>query len=164
MVNVAGWRWQWWLPLPARWGSAILPPPRPRLPQSAFAPTLDGTHGRSRSGAASLATKIAWPNAMLFICFWGFVKDSVFLPPLPQALPELRRRIIAAISEIDRDMLQRVWAEVNYRLDVCRVTKGVHIEHLRRMQSFSFHLYVACCNPFRHWSVPILWNVSGNYE
>jgi hypothetical protein len=23
-----------------------------------------------------------------------------------------------------------VWNELNYRVDVCRVTKGVHIEHL----------------------------------
>jgi len=41
-----------------------------------------------------------------------------------------RRRIIAVISEIDRDMLQRVWAEMNYRLDVCHVAKGGNIEHL----------------------------------
>ena len=51
------------------------------------------------------------------------------LPPLPKDLPDLRRRIIAAISEIQRDMLQRVWAEVDYQLDVCSVTNGGHIEH-----------------------------------
>jgi hypothetical protein len=57
---------------------------------------------------------------------WGYVNDPVFLPLVPEDLPELRRRIIAAVSNVDRDMLQRVQAEVdyNYRLDVCRVTKG----------------------------------------
>jgi hypothetical protein len=33
--------------------------PRPRLPQAAFAPTLDRMHDRWRPGAASLDTKIA---------------------------------------------------------------------------------------------------------
>jgi hypothetical protein len=27
-------------------------------------------------------------------------------------------------------MLGRVWAELEYRLDICRVTKGPHIEHM----------------------------------
>jgi hypothetical protein len=46
------------------------------------------------------------------------------LPPLPKDLPELWRRSIAVISEICRDMLQRVWAEMDYRLDVCSVTNA----------------------------------------
>jgi hypothetical protein len=45
---------------------------------------------------------------------WGYVKDSVFVPPLPWDLPELRRRIITAISRIDREMLRQVWAEMDY--------------------------------------------------
>jgi hypothetical protein len=31
---------------------------------------------------------------------------------------------------VDRDMLTRVWTEMGYRIDVCRITKGGHIEHL----------------------------------
>ena len=27
-------------------------------------------------------------------------------------------------------MLQRVWQEIEYRIGVCRVTQGAHIEHL----------------------------------
>ena len=27
-------------------------------------------------------------------------------------------------------MLSRVWQELEYRIDVCRVTRGAHIEHL----------------------------------
>jgi hypothetical protein len=34
------------------------------------------------------------------------------------------------ISEIDRNMLQRVWAEMEYRLHVCHVTNGGQIERL----------------------------------
>jgi hypothetical protein len=35
-----------------------------------------------------------------------------------------------AVAVIDRQMLQRVWQELDYRIDVCRVTKGGHIEQL----------------------------------
>jgi hypothetical protein len=42
----------------------------------------------------------------------GYVKDSALPPPLPRDMAGLRRRDITAISEINRDMLQRVWAEM----------------------------------------------------
>jgi hypothetical protein len=35
-----------------------------------------------------------------------------------------------AVTTIDVHMLERVWQELDYRIDVCRVTKGGHIEHL----------------------------------
>jgi hypothetical protein len=69
---------------------------------------------------------------------------TVFLPPVPQDLPELQRRIIAAISEIDRDLLQWVWVEMDC-LDVCRVTKGGHIVHLRSMQKNTWRVYLSIC-------------------
>jgi len=28
------------------------------------------------------------------------------------------------------DMLQTVWNELDYRVDICRITKGAHIEHI----------------------------------
>ena len=61
---------------------------------------------------------------------WGYVKDRVYVPPLPRDLPELRLRIMDAVATIDVHMLERVWQELDYRIDVCRVTKGGHIEHL----------------------------------
>jgi hypothetical protein len=61
---------------------------------------------------------------------WGYVKESVYVPPLPRDLPELRLRIVDAVATIDVHMLERVWQELDYRIDVCRVTKGGHIEHL----------------------------------
>ena len=61
---------------------------------------------------------------------WGFVKDTVFVPPLPAYLQDLRNRITAAVALVDRDMLTCMWNEMDYRTDVCRITKGGHIEHL----------------------------------
>jgi hypothetical protein len=37
---------------------------------------------------------------------------------------------LQAVAAIDRQTLQRVWQELDYRTDICRVTKGGHIEHL----------------------------------
>jgi hypothetical protein len=54
----------------------------------------------------------------------------VYVPPLPYDLQELRQRIIAAVATIKRDMLERVWTEMDCRIDVCRVTRGSHIECL----------------------------------
>jgi len=55
---------------------------------------------------------------------------QVCVPPLPASIPELRVRIRTAIETITADMLQTVWNELDYRVDVCRITKGAHIEHL----------------------------------
>jgi hypothetical protein len=49
---------------------------------------------------------------------------------MPRDLPQLRQRIVEAVAAIDCQMLQRVWQELDYRIDICRVTKGGHIEHL----------------------------------
>jgi hypothetical protein len=49
--------------------------------------------------------------------------------PHPADLQDLRNRITTAVALVDRLMLTRVWNEMDYRIDVCRITKGVHIEH-----------------------------------
>jgi len=61
---------------------------------------------------------------------WGFVKDTVFVSPLPANLQDLRNRITAGVALADRDMLTRVWNELDYRIDFCRITKCGQIEHL----------------------------------
>ena len=38
--------------------------------------------------------------------------------------------LIAAAKNIDAPMLTRVWQELEYRIDVCRVTRGANIEYL----------------------------------
>jgi len=75
--------------------------------------------------------------------FWGFVKDTVFVPPLPANLQIFSNRITAAVVLVDRDMLTRVWNEMDYRIYVCRITKVGHIEHLwgrgGGLESFSLY-------------------------
>lgn len=61
---------------------------------------------------------------------WGFVKQQVYVPPLPRDIDELKARITAVVGTIDVKMLERVWQEMDYRLDVCRVTNGAHIEQV----------------------------------
>jgi len=61
---------------------------------------------------------------------WEYVKERVFVPPLPRDLTYLKARIITAVKNIDAPMLTRVWQELEYRIDVCRVTRGAHIKHL----------------------------------
>ena len=61
---------------------------------------------------------------------WGYVKDQVYVPPLPASIPELKVRIRTATETINSNMVQTVWNELDYRVDVCRITKGAHIEHL----------------------------------
>jgi len=36
--------------------------------------------------------------------------------------------VATAIGNVKQDMLERVWREWEYRLDVCHVTRGAHIE------------------------------------
>jgi hypothetical protein len=47
-----------------------------------------------------------------------------------RGLPLGSSSITAAVALVDRDMLTRVWDEMDYRIDVCRITKGGYIEHL----------------------------------
>ena len=58
------------------------------------------------------------------------MKGLVFVPLLPANIEEMKQRITAALETVTKDMLQRVWHELEYRLDVCRVTGVAHIEHL----------------------------------
>jgi len=80
-------------------------------------------------------TFCTWPprSPDLTVCdffLWSFVKDNVYVPPLPKALQELRERINTAIGNVTQDMFERVWRGWEYRLDICRVTRGAHIERI----------------------------------
>jgi len=63
-----------------------------------------------------------------FLC--SYVKDQVYVPPLPASIPELKVRIRTVIETITPDLLQTVWNEIDYRVDVYRITKCAHIEHM----------------------------------
>jgi len=64
------------------------------------------------------------PQVIFFL--WGYVKDQVYVPPLPASIPERKVRIRTAIETITADMLQTAWNEIDYRVDV----KSKYIEHL----------------------------------
>ena len=54
-----------------------------------------------------------WPprSPDLTVCdffLWGYVKDRVYVPPLPATVDELQERITAAVKSVTPDMLQRV--------------------------------------------------------
>ena len=59
------------------------------------------------------------------------VEHRVFVPPLPVSLNELKQRITTAVVSVDEDMLRSVLTELDYRIDICPMTKGSHIEHFK---------------------------------
>jgi len=61
---------------------------------------------------------------------WGYVKDHLYVPPVPHDSPQLRPRIVEAVAAINCQMLQHVWQELDYRIDICSITKGGRIEHV----------------------------------
>jgi hypothetical protein len=74
-----------------------------------------------------------WPprSPDLTVCdffLWGYVNDRVYVPLLPANLDDLQERVTEAVNSITPDMLQRVWSELDYRIDVCRVAGGAHID------------------------------------
>jgi hypothetical protein len=83
--------------------------------------------------------------------FWGYVNGKVFIPPLPQDLQQLRQWIRDAVDSIDQDLLARVWQELDYHVDVCRVTGCPYrtsVNVRRNLESFSFMLYLYLWNKF----------------
>ena len=58
---------------------------------------------------------------------WGYVKDKVFLTPVPD-ITNLKEGITDALATITEDMLDNTWREIDYRLDILRATKGAHVE------------------------------------
>jgi hypothetical protein len=64
------------------------------------------------------------------LIFTKYVKDRVYVPPLPTNFDDLKHRITTAINSVDRDMLIRAWEEFSYRIDVARAAGGGHIEDL----------------------------------
>ena len=60
----------------------------------------------------------------------GYVKERVYVPPLPADLDELTNRITAAVKSVTEDNHRRVWDEFSYRVDVVRAACGGHTEHL----------------------------------
>jgi hypothetical protein len=62
--------------------------------------------------------------------FWGFVKDNVHIPPMPVDLQEIRDRIVNTTALVDANLLDKLWEKLEYRPEVCRITRGSSTEHL----------------------------------
>ncbi|GFU93276.1 hypothetical protein TNCV_1860071 [Trichonephila clavipes] len=62
---------------------------------------------------------------------WEYAKDRVFVPHLPVDLADLKQYTTITIVGFDSNTLTRAMeVEMDYRLNVYRVTKGSHIEHV----------------------------------
>ena len=58
------------------------------------------------------------------------ITKNKYALPIPANLEELKQRITIALQTATQDMLQRAWEELGYRIDVCSVSGGAHIEHV----------------------------------
>jgi hypothetical protein len=80
-----------------------------------------------RSGSRFVCWNIVRVNLWL-LCHVHFVRSTQ--KTRPRVLADLKALIIAAINNIYAPILTRLWQELEYRIDVCRVTRGARIEHL----------------------------------
>jgi len=62
----------------------------------------------------------------------GLRQESVLCSSSSHNIPELKVRIRIAIETITADMLQTVWNELDYRVDVCRITKGAPVRYVTK--------------------------------
>jgi hypothetical protein len=58
------------------------------------------------------------------------LKVFFYIPPLPASITKLKVRMRTATETTTADMLRTVSSELDYHVDVCRITKSAHIEHL----------------------------------
>ena len=81
---------------------------------------------------STLATEVTGPDTLSFFPYGGYVKDNAYKPHhSPQNVRELQDRIRDAVQTVDGNMLKGVCRqELDYRIGICRVTKGADIEHL----------------------------------
>jgi hypothetical protein len=85
--------------------------------------------GRWIGRVAQIAWVIRSPDLTALDFFlWGFLKDGVFVPPLPANVVEPRTRIIAPVAKVTSEMLRNAWQEIGWWLDVCCITNGSLIE------------------------------------
>ena len=86
--------------------------------------------GVSRPKHNMLSLLYAARLQLLVFFLRGYVKERVYILPLPADLDELKNRITAAVKSVTEDTLRRVWEEFSYRVDVVRAAGGGHRERL----------------------------------
>jgi len=74
---------------------------------------------------------IPWPPrtpdlSPLVFFLWGYIKNIVYAEKIWN-IQHLQDRITSAIETVTRDMIQKTWQEIEFRLDVSRATNGAHI-------------------------------------
>ena len=75
---------------------------------------------------------VPWPPrspdlSPLDFFLWGYIKNIVYAEKI-RNIQHLQGRITSATEIVTRDMIQKTWQEIEFRLDVSRATNGAHIE------------------------------------
>jgi len=75
---------------------------------------------------------IPWPPrspdlSPLDFSLWRYIKNIVYAENI-RNIQHLQERITSAIETATRDMIQKTWQEIEFRLDVSRATNVTHIE------------------------------------
>ena len=63
----------------------------------------------------------------LIFFLWGYIKNIVYAEKI-RNIQYLQEMITSAIGTVTRDMIQKTWQEIEFRLDVSRARNGAHIE------------------------------------
>ena len=65
---------------------------------------------------------------LLDFYLWGFIKEEVYVLPLPRDIDEIKNHIIKAVEKIGATLLARVYESFGERLSLLVKNKGKHIE------------------------------------
>ena len=63
----------------------------------------------------------------LYFFLWGYIKNTVYAEKI-RNIQHLQERITSTIETVTRDMIQKTWQEIEFRLDVSRATNVAYIE------------------------------------
>ena len=75
---------------------------------------------------------IPWPPRSpdltpLDFFLWRYIKNIVYAEKI-RNIQHLQEKITSAIETVTRDMIQKTWQKIEFRLDISRATNGAHIE------------------------------------
>jgi hypothetical protein len=73
------------------------------------------------------------------------VKDEVYLPQVSVTLKNLKNRIRRNTAKTVQPLLQDVWREVEYRLDVCVAVSGAYIKLAQGVKKLFEFLFTMMC-------------------